>query len=248
MRTIKRKVKHIIFKLLQPYGFSVDGVKPAGYLSKEDRSYREKGFKNLRSYFENKWGSTVQERCDSYVDKFFAGRLSGKETVLEIGAGVGFVTKSILERFPSLIFYSFELDGYLARYLEEDFKEYNFSSISCNGKDLSGASDDSTDVAIAFGVFTYLNFSNIVKYIDEVERVTKKGSYFFFDIFDTDSNSSSMVSAFEYHSENGDNRPYISGKLLEKLLLKKGFKMLESFQESIDEEYFSNKFLYEKVV
>jgi len=240
---VRKKIKQVIFNVLQPYGFSVDGIKPAGYISKDDLNYKSKGFNDLRSYFADKWQSDVQQRCIYYVDRFFKNRLLGKEKVVEIGTGVGFVTKNILEYFPNLEFYSFELDNYLSKYLKEDFKNHNFKSVNSNGKDLTGISDKSIDVAIAFGVFTYINFSNIVKYLDEIDRVTKKGSLLFFDIFDIDSNSDVTVSCFEYYGKNGENRPFLSGKLLEKLLLKKNFKMVDNFQEDFEN---SNKFLYEK--
>lgn len=246
MLMIKKYLKQKIFRVLSPYGFSVDGVKPAGYIGKQDKQYKAQGYKNLREYFCAQWNADVQSRCDHYVQSLLSHRLKGNEKLVEIGAGVGFITQSIFQQFPKAKLYSFEFDQFLAQYLNEEFKQFDFISMPSDGKSLKGIANRSTDCVLAFGVFTYINLSNIMQYIEEVTRVTKKGGIFFFDIFDTDVASNGLVESFEIHTSTLDNRPYISGNLLNKVLQKRGFVKVDSLQEQ-DVSYASHKFVYEKV-
>jgi len=244
MKVIKRKIKQFLFHALQPYGFSVDGIKGAGYISKEDRHFKKFGFDDLRSYFEHKWQSNVQERCQQYVAHFFAPRLKGTEKFVEIGTGVGFVTKCLFDHFPNICVYSFELDKFLENYLNHEFKNFNFHTMPCDGKSLQSMQTNSAQGVVAFGVFTYLNFSNIVHYLDEIARVCQSGAWLLFDIFDTDLQSDELVSNFEYHARKNDNRPFISGTLLQKILKKLNFELIEIYQDKTG--FYSTKFLYQK--
>lgn len=252
-KKIKKKIKNIIAKILQPRGFTVDGIKPAGsYISKHELNYKEKGFANLREFYENKWNVKVQDKCQQYVDIFFKKRLSGQETVLEIGTGIGFITDVLFMKFPRLKYISFELDKNLQNYLDQEYKNYNFISHECIGNNLYKVEDDSVDLIIAFGIFTYVNFSNMIQYLYEADRVCKKNGLLFFDIFDTDSITNPLCQVFEEYSFRGDNRPFISANLLKKILEKRGFILIDSFQEKGIEgknlQYYSHKLLFQKII
>lgn len=246
---IKARIKKRLIRLLQPYGFTVDGIKPPGsYLSPQELNYQAKGFANLREYFQHKWNSNVQERCNYYVKRFFKPRLLGQERVVEIGTGAGFFTHSLLSEFPHLHYFSYELDKNLQHYLDKEFHAYHFTSMECVGNDLNAIKSHSVDVVVGFGIFTYVSFSNLMQYLCECSRVCKNNGLLFFDIFDTDHLCDPLLAMFEDYSLKGNNRPFISGKLLTQILAKKGFSLVDSYQEERDnpQQYYSQKMLFQK--
>lgn len=254
VRLAFKMLKNYLKKSLTPYlyrlGFSHNGIKPPGYLSKEDLDYRKKGFNSLREYFQTKWKLDVDSLCRHYVTCFFKPYLTGRETVLEIGTGVGFMTHAMLEAFPNLQYYSAELDPILCAQLEAEFSQYAFQSIPCEGNHLSTLNNHQVDVVITYGVFTYLSYSTLVQYLYEVKRVLKPDGYFFFDLFDTDKSCANFMDMFLQYSHMGDNRPFLSGAFFEKILNYMGFKQIDQLQEPEreDKNLFSNKFLYQKIL
>ena len=65
-------------------------------------------------------------------------------------------------------------------------EKYKIISQPSDGQSLRYTSDSSIDLVIAHGVFIYLPFLIIYRYLLEIVRVTKNSGYVVFDIFTED--------------------------------------------------------------
>ncbi|MFX0196116.1 MAG: class I SAM-dependent methyltransferase [Candidatus Hodarchaeota archaeon] len=132
-----------------------------------------------------KWGKILTERYLKESGIFF----TGEEMVLDLGCGIGRMTKALAERFAEV--YGLDVSEEMINQAHKNLKDYKNIKLEVgNGKDLSNFGDKMFDL-----IFSYLTFQHIpdvqitLQYIREAGRVLKNGGYFYFQ-----ANNSSLMS------------------------------------------------------
>jgi len=139
---------------------------------------------SFRPYADQDWqefwksGETLAERFLTESEIPF----TGSEKVLEIGCGIGRMTKCFARRFSEV--HGIDVSAEMISQAQSHLGEYNNVSLYAgNGRDLSCFPGASFDF-----VFSYITFQHIptvaitMEYIREVGRVLKTGGHFYFQV------------------------------------------------------------------
>jgi ubiquinone/menaquinone biosynthesis C-methylase UbiE len=139
-------------------------------------SYQPYDDQNLEEFW--KWGDILAERFLGESGIAF----SGKETMLEIGCGVGRMTRYFARRFAEVR--GVDVAGEMIARAKENLSDCDNVALHVgNGHDLSGFDDSRFDF-----VFSYITFQHIpavpitLEYIRESGRVLKTGGHFYFQV------------------------------------------------------------------
>lgn len=171
-------------------------------------SYRDYDDQDTEEFW--KWGEKLAER---FLDESGIP-FTGSERMLEIGCGVGRMTKYFVRRFR-------EVDGIdvseeMIRQATENLSESDNVSLHLgNGNDLSDFEDGSFDFVFSYIVFQHIpSVAITLGYIREVGRVLKSGGYFYFQVNNTTlglrarlrlrSRLKALVDGFRRTSQTGD--------------------------------------------
>lgn len=139
-------------------------------------SYRPYNQQNWEEFW--KWGDILAERFLGESDIPF----DGSEKVLEIGCGIGRMTRYFARRFKEV--HGIDVAPEMISRARKNLNEFeNLSLHVGNGHDLSGFDHGSFDF-----VFSYITFQHIpsvpitLQYIHEAGRVLKAGGHFYFQV------------------------------------------------------------------
>ena len=128
-----------------------------------------------------KWGEILAERFLKESNIPF----TGAENVLEIGCGVGRMTRYFARRFNEV--HGIDVSEEMIKHASENLDESENVTLHVgNGCDLDCFGDDSFDF-----VFSYITFQHIpnvvitLNYIREVGRVLRNGGHFYFQVNNT---------------------------------------------------------------
>ena len=139
-------------------------------------SYRPYHDQNLEEFWE--WGNTLAERFLSASGIHF----DGTETMLEIGCGVGRMTRCFAGRFKEV--HGIDVAPEMILRAKENLSEFrNVSFCVGNGYDLSCFADGSFDFVFSYITFQHIPGASItLGYIREAGRVLKKDGHFYFQV------------------------------------------------------------------
>ncbi len=137
-------------------------------------SYRDYDDVDPDEFF--RWGEILTQR---FLEQ--AGvEWSGRESVLEIGCGVGRMTAALARRFARVI----ALDvapGMLERAREHLREAGNVEFVLGNGTDLAGVADESVDLVFSYIVLQHIPDPRVTEaYLREMGRVLRPGGYAWF--------------------------------------------------------------------
>lgn len=198
-----------------------------GYISKETDE------KNVRMMMEEKSGNFGA--FGKVFSKYFEPFIKNGDSILEVGTGVGLICEFIQEKFEIPIYYSFEQDEELVGYLRRKFP--SLIHMPCDGSTLAGIADESIDVVLAYGLFTYISDYSRYKYFEEMARVTKNGGKIIFDIFDCDDCDDYIFDFIKKKQSNLDGRPYLSARFIDKYFNRMGFSCVSKHRDTGGDSY-----------
>jgi ubiquinone/menaquinone biosynthesis C-methylase UbiE len=125
-----------------------------------------------------KWGGILAEKflAESGV------KLTGEEAMLEIGCGVGRMTKTFAGRFHHVT--AIDVSSEMIQRAREYLSEIENVRLDVgNGSDLSAYSDASFDFVFSYIVFQHIPDTTItLNYIREAGRVLRPGGHFYFQV------------------------------------------------------------------
>ena len=125
-----------------------------------------------------RWGRTLAER---YLDESGIA-FTGEETVLELGCGIGRMTRPLAERFARVIGVDVS-EEMISRAKEELADLGNVTFSAGNGIDLRGIPDRSVDFVFSYIVLQHIPDPQIsLGYIREFGRVLRPGGSAYFQV------------------------------------------------------------------
>ncbi len=125
-----------------------------------------------------KWGAILAEKF--LLESGLA--LSGDEAVLEIGCGIGRMTRYFAGRFHHVT--GIDVSPEMIRQARENLAGCaNVGLEVCNGRDLGGLSDGSFDLVFSYIVFQHIPDPTVtLGYVREAGRVLRAGGSFYFQV------------------------------------------------------------------
>ena len=185
---VKQSVKKTVLSLTRPLGIEISKVannrNVLGYVSaKETIHAASQSNLSVPDYLDKIWNhKDNRELIINQLQKF--GILNQTiQNICEIGTGAGRYVEQTIHLCQPACYESYEPDQDWAKWLTE---KYKIISQPSDGQSLSYTSDSSIDLVTAHGVFIYLPFLIIYRYLLEIVRVTKNSGYVVFDIFTED--------------------------------------------------------------
>ena len=130
--------------------------------------------------------------------------------IVEIGTGIGLLTEQVVRHLPTCRIYSYEPNRELEEYLSKRFWGH-LLSMPCDGSTVAGLRAQSVDMAVAYGVFVYVDEFLLYTYLRSLFECLKPHACVVFDIFDTDQQSKELLEHFSVFAERRDPRRYLSG-------------------------------------
>jgi SAM-dependent methyltransferase len=120
-----------------------------------------------------RWGETLTERYLAESEIPFTGR----ERVLEIGCGIGRMTRPLARRFASVV--GIDVSEEMVRQAREQMAELPNVEVQLgNGDDLAGLDDASFDFVFSYLVFQHVPDADITRrYLREASRVLRDGGW-----------------------------------------------------------------------
>jgi ubiquinone/menaquinone biosynthesis C-methylase UbiE len=163
-------------------------------LSKMQREWDERARENARHYVntaQENWKdeeffesgrATVREEILTDMINICQGRDPKEMTVLEIGCGVGRVTRALAEVFGQV--HAVDVSGEMIRQAQEGNRNVgNAQFHQNNGADLSVLGDIKIDFAFSSIVFQHIPSREVIdNYVGEVGRVLRPGGLFKFQV------------------------------------------------------------------
>ncbi|MFH0777525.1 MAG: class I SAM-dependent methyltransferase [Candidatus Eisenbacteria bacterium] len=142
-------------------------------------SYRPYDDQNWEEFW--KWGDILAERflVESEIP------FSGRETVLEIGCGIGRMTRCLARQFARV--HGLDVSAEMISRAQENLRELkNVSLHAGDGRALGLFSDASFDFIFSYITFQHIPSVSIVEeYIREAGRVLRPGGHFYFQVNNT---------------------------------------------------------------
>jgi SAM-dependent methyltransferase len=247
MKFIK-KIKHLISintanKFLLRIGFS---IKPVG----ESYAYSPRAVKRLDS--RNIDVNTLIEEAARYQSKYgqrdricerVTSNLSLKniKNVLEVGPGTGRFTNKILELLNPSKYYVIETSKPWRKYLMKKFGSNpttQFFAPIPTGHDFSSIESNSIDLLHGHGVFVYLNHVTMYSYLLESIRVIAPGGYLYLEYFSIEKCTSEILD--NWHKSIHWFPIFQSDEIVDRLLLKSGFVIMDEWNEMFGESHTRN--------
>lgn len=118
--------------------------------------------------------SDYKEHVRAFLDRY--GFVPGGKTALEIGCGIGRMTRAFAEEFGEVI--GADVSPEMVERARENAPA-NARFVRVSGSDLEGIADASVDFAFSYIVFQHIpEKSAILRYIEETGRVLRPGGLF----------------------------------------------------------------------
>jgi ubiquinone/menaquinone biosynthesis C-methylase UbiE len=163
-------------------------------LSKMQREWDERARENARFYVNTaneNWGddeffesgrTTVKDEILTDMINICQGNDPKEMTVLEIGCGVGRVTRALAELFGHVL--AVDVSGEMIRQAREKNSAIsNVEFYQTNGKDLAVLGDVAIDFAFSSIVFQHIPSREVIEsYVAEVHRLLRPGGLFKFQV------------------------------------------------------------------
>jgi ubiquinone/menaquinone biosynthesis C-methylase UbiE len=139
-------------------------------------SYRDYDDQDPEEFW--RWGATLADKHlkESQIP------LSGDETILEIGCGIGRMTRAFAQRFQRV--YGLDISAEMVGRAKENLKGHpNVEIMIGNGVDLGGYEDETMDLVYSYITLQHIPDKQIaLDYIREFGRVLRKGGHAYFQV------------------------------------------------------------------
>lgn len=116
-----------------------------------------------------------KEVCDSIVNELETlGVFPEQSTLLEVGCGVGRMTKWLAQRFYKVV--ATDLSEEMIKLARQYVQADNVNFLHTPESDLKGLANQSIDVAVSYLVFQHIESTHIIsRYVKEIHRILKVG-------------------------------------------------------------------------
>lgn len=160
------------------------------------------------------------------------GALQAPKTVVELGPGAGQFLERVLQVATPVRYEFYETDPGWKRYLMQKYGHLGACELvphHADGVSMSATRSESVDLVHAHAVFVYLPFLQVLEYLREAVRVTRRGASILFDCF-TEAEFSSLDQAEFWLGSQHRFPSILPRSLLDEFVVQHGLLQVAQFE------------------